>query len=331
MFTRQFRPYPLKFRPIPKEKIWGGNQIETLYRKGFPDGLPIGESWELCDHFDDVSVISHGLYEGINLHDLMVDYPSDLLGVAHSSYKRFPIIVKILDPNDKLSIQVHPDDKYVNSHPEIEAAKTEMWYVAKASPNARIILGNKPSVSKNDLVRALESGTLSHLLNYIDIKAFHSYPIYAGTIHALLPGSIIFEIQQNSDVTFRLYDWGRVGDDGKPRKLHLEQALDVINLSPQLVFIEQVSGNFSKLIFKSHIFDVFEYHLVSSSVDIATESFQILSFVEGNGFLLFQGGEGRGVSRIAFVPGDTVLIPASLPIYTIDPKSETRFLLTKPV
>ncbi len=323
----RFEAYPLRFEPIFKEKIWGGRRIEEVYHKKLPQDKAIGESWELSDRFDDISIVSNGLYQNKNLHELLLEYPVDLLGRSHNNEPRFPILVKILDPNDKLSVQVHPPEEYVESHPKIEAAKTEMWYVVETEPGSEIILGNRPGIFKEDIRKALDEGTLDQLLNYVKVERYRTYPIFAGTIHALLPGTLLFEIQQNSDVTFRLYDWGRMGADGKPRPLHIEQGLDVINFNPQISFPERPIDQYSKLIFKCHLFEVLEYHLPEMSLDLHTESFQILLFVSGAGSLSY-GENEKGVS---YSPGETILIPAALGNYRINSLSDTRFLLTRPV
>lgn len=327
---KQFKPYPLKFKPIAKEKIWGGNRIEKLYHKGFSENLAIGESWELCDHFDDISIISNGIYQGMNLNSLITEYPVEIMGKTLDEGEKFPIIVKILDPNDKLSIQVHPHEEYIKSHPNVEAAKTEIWYVTRSDPEAEIILGNKPGVTKQQIYQELKKGNgLDRMLNHLKVKQYQVYPIFAGTIHALLPGSIIFEIQQNSDVTFRLYDWDRSGADGKPRELHIDQALDVINLNPRLVFPEQILSGNSKLVFKSHLFEIIEYHLQKESVNLSAEAYQILTVVEGRGVLGFK--EGINDIKTDFSAGDTLLIPASIKNYILDAKIDARILLTQSV
>jgi mannose-6-phosphate isomerase len=322
----QFIPYPLKFKPICKERVWGGSRIEKIYHKGFPLEKPIGESWELCDHAEDASEIVNGPYSGTNIHELMLKFKSELLGANHPEVDVFPVLVKILDPNDKLSIQVHPDEAYVAAHDDVEAPKAEVWYIADANPNAEIIRGVKPGVAKNELVERIGSGTLEQVMNFVTVEKYGVYPIFSGTIHALLPGSLVFEIQQNSDVTFRLYDWGRVGLDGKPRELHVDHGIACTHVKHNDFKPEKIDSE-TRIIFRAPGFEVLEYIFQGGSRDIKTEAYNVITVVEGSCSLIVPGAEDNSLTLAG---GETSVIPAAAGKFTIDSEEGTRLLLTRP-
>ena len=323
----QFIAYPLKFKPIYKERVWGGSRIESVYHKGFPLEKPIGESWELCDHNGDVSEIVNGPYSGRNIHQLMLQFKAELLGRDQPDAEVFPVLVKILDPNDKLSIQVHPDEAYVSEHADVEAPKAEVWYIADADPGAEIIRGVKPGVAKNELVDRINSGTLEQVMNFVPVKQYGTYPIFSGTIHALLPGSLVFEIQQNSDVTFRLYDWGRVGLDGKPRDLHVNHGIACTHVEHQDFVPEKIDSE-SQVIFRSPNFEVLEYIFQDRSRDVETAGYNVITVVEGSCLLTVSGAENESLTLVG---GDTAVVPAAAGKFTINPEAGTRVLLTRPV
>ena len=228
--------YPLIFKPIFKERVWGGRRLKELYNKQLPEGVPIGESWEISDRPNDESIVESGKFKGKTLRWLMENFHDDLLGITKDYNGRFPLLVKILDAQDVLSVQVHPPAevaKELGGEP-----KTEMWYVAHADPDSVIYAGLKNGVTKEDFVGRISSGALDECLHKLHVKAGDAIFIPSGRVHALGKGPVIFEIQQNSDTTYRVYDWNRVGLDGKPRSLHIQEALKSINFSdfePQLI------------------------------------------------------------------------------------------------
>jgi mannose-6-phosphate isomerase len=228
--------YPLTFQPIFKERVWGGRNLERLYRKPLPPGTPIGESWEITDRPEGVSVIANGPWTGHTLRWLMEQSISGLLGVAHVPGRRFPLLVKILDAADRLSLQVHP--------PAAVAAslggepKTEMWYVADTRPNAEVFVGLKHGIDRAQFERHLGDGSVAHCVHRIPVRAGDAIFLPSGRLHALGAGNVIFEIQQNSDTTYRVFDWNRVGLDGQLRELHVAQSLaclDFTDFTPALV------------------------------------------------------------------------------------------------
>lgn len=235
--------YPLTFHPIFKERVWGGRQLQELYGKQLPPDVPIGESWEITDRPEGVSVISNGPLASKDLHWLMEHHAAELLGSARPQNGRFPLLVKLLDAQDDLSLQVHP--------PAHKAAglggepKTEMWYVAQATPTAQIYVGLKKGVTAQIFENKLHDGSVAECFHRHTIKAGDAMFLPSGRVHALGAGSVIFEIQQNSDTTYRVFDWNRVGLDGKPRDLHLPQAMASIDFSdfepallPQEIILE---------------------------------------------------------------------------------------------
>lgn len=229
--------YPFIFQPIFKERIWGGREIETLFGKKLPPGQSIGESWEVSDRPGDESVVQNGEYAGKTLRWLMEKFPRDILGDAKAAAgNHFPILCKILDAREKLSLQVHP--------PAHKAAamggepKTEMWFIAGAAPGAELYAGLKNGVTRAQFEKKLSDGTVADCFHRIPVKPGDTMFLPSGRVHAIGSGLVIFEIQQNSDTTYRLFDWNRVGTDGKPRELHIAQSLanmDFNDFEPKLV------------------------------------------------------------------------------------------------
>ena len=209
--------YPLTFHPILKERVWGGRSLECLYHKPLPAGVPIGESWEISDRPGDVSVVSNGPLAGKDLHWLMTRHATELLGAARPPDSRFPLLVKILDAQEKLSLQVHP--------PPGKAAelggepKTEMWYITEAAPGAELYVGLKRGVSREEFERKIKSGTVAECFHRVSVRPGDAMFLPSGRVHALGAGIVLFEVQQNSDTTYRVFDWNRLGLDGKPREL----------------------------------------------------------------------------------------------------------------
>ena len=219
--------YPLTFQPIFKDRVWGGRKLEQLYGKALPPKAPIGESWEITDRPEGVSVITNGPLAGRDLRWLMEHQAKKLLGDSQPCAGRFPLLVKILDAQEKLSLQVHPP-----AHKAAELRgdpKTEMWYVADATPDADLFVGLRRGVTRAEFERKIQDGSVAECFHRIPVKRGDSMFLPSGRVHALGAGNLIFEIQQNSDTTYRVFDWNRVGLDGKPRELHIPQALASID------------------------------------------------------------------------------------------------------
>jgi mannose-6-phosphate isomerase len=219
--------YPLRFRPIYKQRVWGGDRLAELYARQLPAGGPIGESWEISDRLGDSSVVAEGELAGRTLSELVRADPVGLLGSVPPLAGRFPLLVKILDARDVLSLQVHP--------PASRAAalggepKTEMWYFTQADPGAEILVGLRRGTTRAEFERRLEAGTVAECFHRIPVHEGDAMFLPSGRVHALGAGLVLFEIQENSDTTYRVFDWNRVGLDGKPRPLHIAESLESID------------------------------------------------------------------------------------------------------
>jgi len=242
--------YPLRFQPIIRQYIWGGRRLASHLNKSIGSGDDYAESWELVDHGEDQSVVAHGHLSGETLSNLIHRFGSSLLGDScvaqigaanrpEQLRHRFPLLLKFLDANRVLSVQVHPDDEYGRTMSPPDLGKTEAWYVLHADPGSAIYAGLKTGVTRSDLAEAIQDGTTESCLHKITPQKGDCIFIPAGTVHAIGGGLLIAEIQQASDTTFRLFDWNRVDKNGNSRPLHVEQSLDVVNydrgpVNPQL-------------------------------------------------------------------------------------------------
>jgi mannose-6-phosphate isomerase len=219
--------YPFIFKPIFQERIWGGRELEKLYQKPLPPGKKIGESWEIADRPGAESEIANGAFAGKTLRWLMTQHRKEVMGDAPALHGRFPLLIKILDAREKLSLQVHP--------PESKAAKlggepkTEMWYVTQADPGAELYVGLKSGVTAKEFTRRIEENRVVECFHRVEMRAGDAMYLPSGRVHAIGAGLVLFEIQQNSDTTYRVFDWNRVDDAGKPRQLHIEESLESID------------------------------------------------------------------------------------------------------
>lgn len=218
----------LTFKPLYKKRIWGGRKLETYFDRELPGKDRIGESWELVDRDDAQSIVSSSKYRGASLHEIWVNERRELFGEGYDSV-RFPILVKILDASETLSLQVHPGRPGTTNI--VAEAKTEFWYFVATDESAGLFIGLKNGVDKSDFEAALSTGEVLDLLHRVP-----SYPgsyifIPGGRLHAIGAGNLMFEIQQNSDTTYRVFDWNRLGENGEPRQLHVEQSLNCIDFS----------------------------------------------------------------------------------------------------
>jgi len=219
--------YPLTFQPIFKERVWGGRNLERLYHKDLPPIVPIGESWEISDRPEGVSVIANGPLAGKDLRWLMEHHAGELLGPARPQGGRFPLLIKILDAQERLSLQVHPPADVaarLGGEP-----KTELWYIADAQPGAELYAGLRRGATRAEFERQLQDGTVADCFHRVAVKPGDVMFLPSGRVHAIGAGIVVFEIQQNSDTTYRVFDWNRPGLDAKPRELHVEQSLQCID------------------------------------------------------------------------------------------------------
>jgi mannose-6-phosphate isomerase len=233
----------LQFQPIYQERVWGGRRLQSLLGRELPSGPPIGESWEIVDRPEAQSLVKGGPFNGTRIRDLIERHSAKLMGPGWNASARFPILVKWLDCSDRLSLQVHPPAAVAPSlHGE---PKTENWYVAHSAPGASLFVGLKRGVTRATFAKALAKGTAEDCVNKVSVASGDSILVRSGQVHAIDAGNLILEIQQNSDTTYRLYDWGRVGLDGKPRALHVEESMSSILWDegpPELVRAAPTSG-----------------------------------------------------------------------------------------
>jgi mannose-6-phosphate isomerase len=221
---------PITFHPIYMERVWGGRELERIYQRHLPTpDRPYGESWEIVDREDANSIVSHGPYAGKSLHHLWIHHRAELFGDDCLAHPRFPILIKVLDARDDLSIQVHPP---ADLAPSLGGEpKTEMWYIADCDPGAKLYVGLKSGVTRSAFEQSITDGTVADLVHAILPAPDDSIFIPSGRLHAIGAGFLIHEIQQNSDTTYRVFDWNRPGLDGKPRELHVDQSLASIDFA----------------------------------------------------------------------------------------------------
>lgn len=300
--------YPLVFEPILKERIWGGTKLKTVFNKPITSEIT-GESWELSTVPGDISKIANGEYKGKSLSELIAQFPTEILGAtAHEKFgTEFPLLFKFIDAKDDLSIQVHPNDELAKKRHN-SFGKTEMWYVMQADEGARIVVGFKEKSSQEEYLQNLENKTLLSILKEVPVKKGDVFFLETGTIHAIGAGIVIAEIQQTSDITYRVYDWDRVDAEGKSRELHIDLALEAINYNTTDTKKEYAhEENKSNPVVECPYF-ITNYFPLSGSVQVnkAHESFTVYMCMEGN-FELEVNGE-----KASYKKGDTVLIPAVL-------------------
>ena len=297
--------YPLKFKPVYFEKIWGGRGLEK-FKKHLPKGN-IGESWELSCHKNGLSIIENGFYKGKTLKEVIKIEGEKLLG-KNVHLENFPILIKFISAEDNLSIQVHPNNEYAKAV-ENENGKSELWYILKAENSSNIILGTKPC-SKGEFKNGIISGNLEKYLNVINVKEGEAYYVNAGLVHAIGSGIVLVEIQQSSDITYRVYDYNR------GRKIHINKALDVINLNilgERLKERKEILKGYNKTKYgEMEYFSVEKYEINGVLQEESSErSFYVYICIEGEGIVAYNNNEER------LECGEVVLIPATLGKYYI--------------
>lgn len=305
--------YPIQFHPILKERIWGGTKLKTLLNKPIESDIT-GESWELSGVAGDVSIVANGSFAGQSLNDIVSKYPDDILGVKiHQKFgKQFPLLFKFLDAREDLSIQVHPNDELAKKRHN-SFGKTEMWYVMQADSSSRIIVGFNEKSSPADFMKNLDAKTLPSILNQVKTKKGDVFFLETGTIHALGAGILIAEIQQTSDITYRVYDWDRVDAHGKSRDLHLDLAIDAMNYD--VVHAQKhyaKAENTSNPVVDCPYFTTNFLPLYGSiEINKPGDTFTVYMCVEGSFELTAKNG------KHIYRAGDTILIPAGLKSYSL--------------
>jgi len=306
--------YPIKFAPIFKEKIWGGVKLKEFLGKE-TELNDVGESWEISSVDDNVSVVSSGVFKGKTLTELIEKYKQELIG--NSVYRvfgtNFPLLIKFIDAETDLSVQLHPNDILAKKRHN-SFGKTEMWYVIQRDQDARLVLGFKNGITATDYKKHLKGKTLPSILNDVPVNSGDAFFIQTGTIHAIGAGVLLAEIQQTSDITYRVYDWDRVDASGKTRRLHKREALDAINFGfkgEKMVF--DTIENQSNQMVSCNYFTTNYLHL-NSDKEINNkdkDSFVIYMCIEGEA--VFSGYEFEEQVKL----GETVLIPAALKEFDI--------------
>lgn len=322
--------FPFLLKPVGKDYLWGGERLNTEFGKGI-DIKPLAETWECSTHPDGVSVCASGEFSGYRLDKLISEYP-EMLGARHKHKKALPILVKFIDARQNLSVQVHPTDDYAKEHENGQLGKSEMWYIVDAVADAKIVYGFNRDVNA-DIVRAnIGSGNIEKFLHYVPVKKNEVYFIDAGTVHAIGAGALIAEIQENSNLTYRLYDYNRTDKNGNKRELHIDKALSVTNYKSSanprqpLRVLKYKPGCASEMLCRCEYFEV-------SRLLINTEvlrrplsyrnddmSFRVFMCLDGCGSIRF---EKSGKSEIIdFYKGDTVFIPANSVNFGIHGKAQ---------
>lgn len=320
--------YPLKFEPIFIEKVWGGNKLNKSLNKKVAEDVKIGESWEISAVKDLETVVANGFLAGNTLEDLIEIYMGELVGdKIYLKYGvEFPLLFKFIDANDKLSIQVHPDDDTAKFR-HYAYGKTEMWYVVDAEPDAEMIVGFNKYLPKSEFIDKIEDKSFIDYLNFEKVQKGDVFYIPSGRIHALLKGTIVAEIQQTSDITYRLYDWDRNGLDGKTRELHIDLAFDVIDFS----FKDSYKVEYQKLPQQRNMLVANSYFTTNLIVFRNTiilnyskvESFVVLMCLEGSFKIDYNGDD-----EVEVVQGEVVMLPAEFEGVTLKTNKQTKLLET---
>jgi len=319
--------YPFVFQPRFKERVWGGRELARLYAKDIPAANPIGEAWEISDRPGDASVIANGPLAGKDLRWLMEHHATEILGDAKPAVAgRFPLLCKILDAREKLSLQVHPP---ASKAAELKGEpKTEMWYITDAAPGASLYVGLRAGVTRAEFEMKIADGSVADCFHRIPVKAGDTMFLPSGRVHAIGDGLVIFEIQQNSDTTYRVFDWNRVGLDGQPRELHIAQSLasiDFNDFEPKLVgsLYNQAPKFQYRHLVQDPLFNVQEMKFASAeTVRFAGQVLRILAVVAGG----VEVTDAVSNLSLRLQAGQFGLIPASLTGVEIKAQAQTTFL-----
>ena len=320
--------YPLTFHPIFKERVWGGRNLERLYQKPLPEGPPIGESWEITDRPEGMSVIANGPLAGKTLRWLMEHHRREVLGVDAAPSGPFPVLVKILDAKETLSVQVHPPASVavrLGGEP-----KTEMWFITDAAPGAELFVGLKTGVTQADFEQRTQNGTVADALHRVPVQAGSCMFLPSGRLHAIGAGNVLFEIQQNSDTTYRVFDWNRTGLDGKPRELHVPQSLASIDFNDCEPGLIENKYSRNEVFAVRYLLDDPLFRVDTCQVKrgkrfyLSSESVQILGVVSGKLTI------SHGDASLSLKPGDFCLLPASLGRTALTAEVKSEFLHVQP-
>lgn len=311
---------PMLLRPSGKDYLWGGSRLNDEFEKNI-DLTPLAETWECSTHPDGPSYVAGGEFEEKELAEVLREHP-EYLGERHKGEYTLPILIKFIDAKQDLSVQVHPTDEYAKEHEDGQLGKTEMWYVLDAGKDAGLVYGLNQKCSKEEVRQAITNGTVMKYLQKVPVHKDDLFFIQAGTIHAIGAGALVAEIQENSNLTYRLYDYDRVGKDGKKRELHIDKALEVANLSSSaeprqpLRVLKYRQGVASELLTRCKYFEV--YRMIVNTerrqkVHYRADelAFRVLLCVNGCGTITYESGS------MIFCKGDCIFVPADSVILTI--------------
>ncbi len=320
----------LIFDPIYKETIWGGRLLETMVLKSLPPRVNIGESWEISGCGKDQSIVVNKNLDKMTLERIVDEFGSNLLGKNADASAQFPLLYKLIDAHDKLSVQVHPSDSDAHANNWGRFGKNECWYIVHAEPNAQLIVGFKNGVTKSDVLQAIQNETLSDLLLFHNVNKGDMFFVPAGTVHALCGDTVIYEVQQTSDVTLRLYDWGRLDAQGKSRMLHIKESLQVLNTtfheSYKIAPLQAESMNpgerFIRMACK--YFAIEEYRCTGAQTFTVPnrKSFQTVMVLQGEIIV------GQGETSVTLSKGQSALLPAAFNSPKIEVTSGATFLIS---
>jgi mannose-6-phosphate isomerase len=316
--------HPLRFEPIIKRLVWGGRRLSTVLRKPIGEGSEYAESWEISDHRSDVSRVADGPLVGASLRELVRNHGEDLFGPAIGPREQFPLLVKFIDAQQDLSVQVHPDDargrRLANDN-----GKTETWVIVHAEPGSKIYAGLQPGTTREEMVRAIESGRVESLLHSFPARKGDCILIPAGTVHAIGAGVVLAEFQQMSDATFRLHDWNRLGLDGKPRQLHIAESLESIDfdagpITPSKILPEPRPWGTLEPLCRSEYFVLQRLTLNSPTTIGEPDRFTIVLGIEGEAEIRHHD------FSMPIELGQTVLLPASIGPCEVIPRGPATLL-----
>ena len=310
------RTKPFLLTPAGKDYLWGGNRLKTEFNKEI-DLVLLAETWDCSTHPDGPSVIVTGRHAGKTLAELLKEHP-EYLGKHPGTEGELPVLIKFIDAKKNLSVQVHPDDDYARKYENGQLGKTEMWYVMDAAPDAQLVYGFNHDITKEQLRQSLKDGTVEKYLQKVKIQKDDVFFIEAGTVHAIGAGALIAEIQESSNLTYRLYDYNRVGKDGKLRELHIDKALAVANLKSSseprqpLRLLKYKKGSATELLCRCKYFQVERYLLNTESsrklveFQTAGDTFEVFLCLDGCGVVFMEDGDSMN-----FFKGDCIFVPAN--------------------
>ena len=317
------KPLPFLLKPAAKDYLWGGNRLNTDFAKGIAMS-PLAETWECSTHPDGPSIVASGDYTGITLAEVLKEHP-EFLGSHPHTKDELPILIKFIDAAKDLSVQVHPDDEYAREHENGSLGKTEMWYVLDAAADAKLVYGFRRDMEQSELRRSLETGTVDKYLKKVPIRKDDVFFIEAGKVHAICAGALIVEIQENSNLTYRLYDYNRLDKNGQNRPLHIEKALAVADLKASkeprqpMRLLRFYRGCASELLCRCKYFQV-ERMLLNTTItneavpfQTGENSFRVLLCTEGSGVIRVNmlTDDRSELNSLKFSKGDCIFVPAN--------------------